>query len=147
MGGIEVEEEDMELAQLGGVEVEEEDQSPSNSVGGEDETLANQNQNDQEEDLEEAATVANPVEGIVIMEALAAKVETGATLDAATMEAATVEATMEEEDVDIFNIESSLELGGTLIEEEIVVEETREDDGLGNNHFIPVSKLETPVPH
>ena len=78
--------------------------------------MENQNRNYQEEYLEEATTTTNPVEGIVIMEALAAKAETGATLDAATMEAATVEATMEEEDVDIFTIESSPELGGTLIE-------------------------------
>ena len=34
LGGIEVEEEVRELAQFGGVEVEEEDRSPSNSVGG-----------------------------------------------------------------------------------------------------------------
>ena len=32
-----------EPPQLGGVEVEEEDQSPSNLVGGEKETMANQN--------------------------------------------------------------------------------------------------------
>ena len=40
MGGIEVEEEVRELAQLGGVKVEEEDQSPSSSIGGEDETAS-----------------------------------------------------------------------------------------------------------
>ena len=58
-----------------------------------------------------------------------------------------MEATMVEEVVDIFNIESSPELGWTIIEEEILVSETREDNGLGNNPSIPVSELETPMPH
>ena len=97
--------------------------------------------------MEEVATTVNPVEGIVIMEASATEAEAGAALDVTTVEAADLEATMAEEDVEIFDIESSPELGGTIIEEEILVVETREDDGLGNNPSIPVAELETPMPH
>ena len=48
--------------------------------------MSYQNQNNQEEGLEEAATRTNPVEGIAIMEAPAAEAETGAALDAAIVE-------------------------------------------------------------
>ena len=102
--------------------------------------MADHNQNDQKEYLEEDPKTANPVEGIVIMEASTTESKTGVTLDAVTVEDPAVEATMAEENVEIFNIEASPELGGTIIEEEILVAETREDDGLGNNPSILVAE-------
>ena len=97
--------------------------------------------------MEEDATTTNPVEGIVIMEASTTESKTGVTLDAVTVEDPAVEATMAEEDVDIFNIESSPELGGTIIEEEILVAGIGEDNKLGDNPSIQFVELEIPMAH
>ena len=79
--------------------------------------MSEKNPNNQEEELGEATTVANPMEGIDILEASAAEAETGAALDAATVEAEAVGAIMTEGDAEILTIESSPEWGGNLIEE------------------------------
>ena len=55
-------------------------------------------------------------------------------------------ATMAEGDVENFTIKSSHEFGGTLIEEEIVVAETREDVEMGDILSISSVGLETHIP-
>ena len=52
------------------------------------------------------------------MEALTAEAEIGEALDVATAEAKDIRAMMIEENTELLTIESSLEWGGTLIEEE-----------------------------
>ena len=112
---------------MGGMTEEWEDQSPSNSVGGEDEVesdshvegdeeeLDDQEEGDemesdnQEEESSEDAIVTNPTEGIEDLGALSTEVETGVAFDAATVEDKVVGAMMIEENVEVFTIESSLE--------------------------------------
>ena len=146
MGGVTIEEEDREPAQLGDMEVEEEDQSPSNSVGGGNEIVSNQKQNNREGGLEEVATTTNPMEGIAILEAPTTEAKSGATLDAATVEVEDVGAIMTEGYANINIIESSPEWRGALIEEEIEMAETRGVAEMGDIPSTSVAELETFVP-
>ena len=75
---------------MGGMEEEQEDQSPSNSVGGEDE----KNLDNQEEESGEDVAATNPTKEIKNLGASATKAEAGAALDAATVEADAVGAMM-----------------------------------------------------
>ena len=79
--------------------------------------MSDHNQNNQEEGFEEVATTTNTMEGIDILEALAAEVETRAALDVGIVEYEAVGAIMIEGDAEILTIESSLEWGGNLIKE------------------------------
>ena len=83
--------------------------------------MSDQNQNKQDEGLEEAVIEENPVEGIAIIEAPTVEADTGEALDVVKVEPKVFRAIMVEGDVEIFTIESSLEFGGTLIEEEVEV--------------------------
>ena len=60
----------------------------------------------------------NPVERLNNVEALTAKDGAGETLDAVTAKAEDVRAMITEGNIEVLNIESSPEWGGTLIEEE-----------------------------
>ena len=135
------------------MEEEQEDQSPSNLVGGEDETESyNQEEEDetkldnQEEEPGKDAATTNPTEGIENLGAPTTKVEAGAALDVTTIEDEVVGAMMTEGDVEVLTIESSLEWMGTLIEEETEMAETSEDAEI---RYIPSTsavELEAPLP-
>ena len=117
---------------MGGVEVEEEDQSSSNSVGGVDEIVSEQNPINQVEEQGDDATTSNPMERTENVEALATEARTRVALNATTIEVEGVGAIMTEDDAEILTIESSPKWGGTLIEEENWMEEARKSTEKGN---------------
>ena len=100
------------------MEEEQEDRSPSNSVGGEDETESD----NQEEESGEAVGATNPTEGIENLGAPVTEAEAGAALDSVTVEVEGVGDMMTKGDVEVLTIESSPEWMGTLIEEETEME-------------------------
>ena len=108
--------------------------------------MSEHNPNNQEEELGEAATTTNPMEGIAILEAPTAEAETGVALDATTVEAGAVGDIMIEGDAEILTIESSPEWRGNLIEEETLMVETRGFNEKGDIPSTSVAELETPVP-
>ena len=74
------------------------------------------------------------------MGALATKAKDEAALDATTIEAEVVRSTITEENAEVLTIESSLEWGGTLIEEE------KEDAEIGEIPSTSAANLEIPTP-
>ena len=109
--------EDPANQQLGGNAEQQEVRSPSNLVGGGNETGLEDQSEDQAEQLEENAQ-ENHVERLNNMESLTVEAKTGAALDAATAKAKDVRAITIEENMEVLTIESSPKWGGTLIEEE-----------------------------
>ena len=81
--------------QLGGNEEQQEVLSPSNLVGGGNETGSEDQSEDQAEQMEENVQ-ENPVERLNNMESLTTEAETGASLDAAIIEVEDVRAMMTE---------------------------------------------------
>ena len=96
---------------MGGDEEQQEDQSPSNLVGGRDETGSDDQSDDQAEELEENAQ-ENPVERLNNMEALTTEAEVGAILDVATVEVEDVRAFIIEGNTEVLTTKSSHEWGG-----------------------------------
>ena len=74
------------------------------------------------------------------MEALIAEAETGAALDVVIVETEDVRAMITEENMEVLNIKSSPEWGGTLIEEE------KENDEKEDIPSTSATNLEIPVP-
>ena len=123
------------------LEEEKEDESPSNSVGGEDETRSEE----EEESMEDVAAT-NPMEGLENLGAPTTEVEGGAALDAVTVEAEAMVAMMIEDNVEVLTIKSSPEWRGTLIEEETEMVEERENAETGNIPSTSTTRLETHIP-
>ena len=98
----------------------------------------------QVEEQGEASTTSNPMERIENVEALAIEAKNGAALNDAIVEVEAMGAIMTEADAEILTIESSLEWGGTLIEEEIEMAETREFTEEGHVPSISIAKLRNP---
>ena len=103
---------------MGQHEPQQEDRSPSNVVGGGDETGSEEEQlGAQAKQLGEGVD-KNLVENPDNRVALIAEGEIGAALNAATIEPEGDRAMETEENINMVTIESSPEWGGTLIEEE-----------------------------
>ena len=116
MPGVPIEEEQVH-PQLGGHEAQQEDRSPSNIVGGGDETRSEDQPRAQVEQLREYVH-KNPVEEPNNRVALTTEGEIGIALDATTIEPENDRAMEMDENIELVTIESSPEWGGTLIEEE-----------------------------
>ena len=114
---------------MGVNEAQQEARSPSNIVGGGDETGSEDQLGVQAKQLREDVH-ENPVEELNNRVALTVEGETEATLDATIIEPEDDRAMEMEENTELVTIESSPEWGGTLIEEEHP--EEQENAGTGN---------------
>ena len=128
---------------MGGNVEHHEVRSPSNVVGGGDETGSEDQRGEQAKQLGEDVH-ENLVEKLNSRAALTVEGETGVGLDAATVELEDDRAMEIEENTEMVTIESSPEWGGTLIEEEHL--EEQENVGTGDIPSTLAINLETLAP-